>query len=88
VQLGEDGLMVDPQLPGHWKRVRIPLLWRNRKLQFDIVCEPLTIQVELEGDDGVRLQLAGGPEVVMRAETKYKAHKSNGAWSEWLEVGV
>jgi kojibiose phosphorylase len=88
VQLREDGVIVDPHLPSRWNRLRIPLLWRNRKVQLDVVRQPLSIQVEFEGEDGLRLQVAGGPEVMMQASKKYRSHKFNASWSDWLEVGV
>lgn len=88
VQLQEDGLTLNPQLPSHWKRLRIPLLWRNRRVQLDVVHEPFSIEAELEGEDGLRVQVGTGAMTVMRAGRKYRVHKSNGSWSDWLEVGV
>jgi trehalose/maltose hydrolase-like predicted phosphorylase len=88
VQLGENGLVVNPRLPAHWKRLRVPIWWRNRRVQLDVVHEPFSITVEVDGDDGLPLQVAEGPQTLMRAGTKYRSSESKGSWSNWLEVAI
>jgi trehalose/maltose hydrolase-like predicted phosphorylase len=86
VQLREDGLLVDPKLPSQWKRLRIPLQWRKRRLLLDITQGPTAIEAELAGEDALRLTVEGETEVVMKAGRKYKVQKSGDTWSDWQEV--
>jgi trehalose/maltose hydrolase-like predicted phosphorylase len=41
----EDGLKLDPRLPTNWRRLRFPLMWRQRRLVIEISREQSSIRV-------------------------------------------
>ena len=62
----DDELRVDPKLPGAWRRVSFPLMWRGQPLK--VTAERDRVTVENGGTAPVRVTLRGGKATVMPGE--------------------
>lgn len=84
----EDGLLLDPQLPPEWRALRYPAQWRRRQLRVAVSGDPLHVQVEVEGEDGVPIALPDLPAMVIAAGRRYEAEREAAGWGRWRELAA
>ncbi len=79
-----DNLRIHPHLPSSWRRLRIPVRWRDRRITFEVTQQPLLVQIALE--DGAPCTIHIG-ELCLELTTQHtvQAHSNDGG-STWNEV--
>ena len=80
MEIRPDGLSLNPHLLPHWRRLSFPLHLRGRKLR--VTLEPTGARVQIEGgDEGLKIGVAGGQEIVAHPHHQYVAARTTGLGS-------
>jgi kojibiose phosphorylase len=85
VRWDQDGLGLDPHLPPRWRRLAFPLQWRGSRLHVQVVAEPLTVEVFVEGNP-VAIRLADDPPTDLAPGSRMRTRQTDGRWERWQEV--
>ncbi len=85
IELQPDGISLSPRMLPSWRSLTFPVQWRGRLLRFSMDATGVKAQVE-RGNDGVKLSIAGGPEISTRASEQYRVDRAGDGWTDWRVI--
>ncbi len=86
VRLLEDGVALDPHLPGGWTEISFSIRWRRQLLRVMLAAKGPQIRVGVEGAQELTLALVDGPSCVARPGAAYSLSRDGVSWGEWREA--
>jgi kojibiose phosphorylase len=82
VRVREEGLLVDPKLPEHWRRMKFSLMWRGDRLDFDIERDK-RLTLTPRGKNEVDIGIFGKGVQTLSPSEQYIADWDGNAWQEF-----
>ncbi len=79
VELTDDELRLQPQLPPGWRELRLPLIWRGRTLRVQVSGEQAGYQIALEQGAPLSLTAGGAVQVRLTEGTTYTSERPGAA---------